>query len=133
MATTPVSAAAPEAQPAIGALGRITGVLFSPKQTFADIARRPTWAAPFVLLCALSLIVGLLLGQKTDWRNFFERQMSSNSRMDNMPQEQKDRILDSQVKWAPKISFAFGLIGAALIVVVMALIYWGAFNLFKGA
>jgi hypothetical protein len=131
MATTTMPA--PEAQAPINHFGRLTGVLFSPKQTFSDIAQRPSWVAPFVLLCALSLTVGVLLGQKTDWRGFFERQMSQNSRFDQMSQEQKDNILERQTTWAPKISFAFGLVGAALTILLMTLVYWGAFNLFRGA
>ena len=59
--------------------------------------------------------------------------MSQNSRMDQMSQAQKDQILDSQVKFAPKLAFAFGLLGAAVTVLLMSLLYWGAFNLFNGA
>jgi len=59
--------------------------------------------------------------------------MSQNSRFDNMPQEQKDRILESQVNWAPKISFLFGPVIVGLTILFLSLIYWGAFNLFKGA
>ena len=72
MSTIP--AVAPEGQPEIGALARMTGVIASPKATFTDIARRPTWAAPFVTLCLLAVVVSGLLAQKTDWRTFFERQ-----------------------------------------------------------
>jgi hypothetical protein len=131
MATTPMPV--PEAQATIGPMGRIIGAIISPKPTFTDIARRPSWVAPFAFLCLLSLGVGALLGQKTDWRGFFERQMSSSSRFDNMDQEQKDRILDSQVKYAPKFAYALGLLGAAVTVLFLALVYWGAFNLFSGA
>jgi hypothetical protein len=130
MSTAPLTA--PAAQPEIGAAGRMTGVIVSPKQTFIDIARRPTWVAPFLTLCILSVVVGGLLGQKTDWRSFFERQMSKNSRFDQMPQEQKDRALENQVKYAPKVAFAFGLLGTVIIVLLMALVYLGAFNLFTG-
>jgi hypothetical protein len=131
MSTIP--AATPEGQPEIGALARITGVIISPKATFTDIAQRPTWVAPFVTLCLLAIVVSGLLAQKTDWRNFFERQMSKNSRMDQMPQEQKDRILESQVKYAPKLSYVFGLVFTVVFVLIWTLVYWGAFNLFTGA
>lgn len=131
MSTTPVST--PESQPESGAPGRMVGVILSPKNTFTEIARRPTWITPFLIMCLFSIVVGGLLGAKTDWRSFFERQMNQNSRFDHMPQDQKDRILDSQTKYAPKIAFAFGLIGTVIVVMVMALVYWGAFNLFAGA
>ena len=50
-----------------------------------------------------------------------------------MPQDQKDRILESQVKYAPMFAFAFGAIGTAVFLLLVALVYWGVFNLFHGA
>ncbi len=132
MATT-TSMPEPGPQASIGTIGRLTGALFSAKRTFADIAAKPSWVAPFILCCALGLVVGFLLGQKTDWRAFFERQMNQNPRAEQMAQDQKDRMLEAQTTWAPRISFAFGLVGTALTILVVALIYWGAFNLFFGA
>ncbi len=123
----------PSAQPESSAVSRMTGVILAPGKTFAEIARRPTWVAPFIILCILSIGVSALLAQKTDWRAFFERQMAKNSQTEQMPQEQKDRILDSQVKYAPQFALAFGLVGTALFVLFVTLVYWGAFNLFFGA
>jgi hypothetical protein len=135
MSTNPL--AAPETQPAsrpeTGALGRITGVSVSPTRTFGEIARRPTWVVPLLALWVLSIIVSGLLAQKTDWRSFFERQNSKNARFDQMPQDQKDRMVENQVKYAPKFAFAFGIVGTGIFVLIVTLVYWGAFNLFNGA
>jgi hypothetical protein len=135
MSTNPL--AAPETQPAsrpeTGALGRITGVSVSPTRTFGEIARRPTWVVPLLALWVLSIIVSGLLAQKTDWRSFFERQMSKNSRFDQMPQDQKDNILEKQVQYGPKFAFAFGVILTPIFVLFITLVYWGAFHLFNGA
>jgi hypothetical protein len=131
--TTAVAPVAPEAEPPMGTMARITGVLFSPSKTFADIAKKPNWVAVFLLLVVFALGISALIGQKTNWRSFFERQMSQNSRFDNMDQAQKDKILESQVTWAPKIAFVFGPIGVGIAILLVAVIYWGAFNLFKGA
>ena len=131
MSTNPV--AVTESQPETGALGEMTGVIVSPTRTFAEIARRPTWVVPFITLCVLSIIVSGLLAQKTDWRSFFERQDSKNPRFDQMPQDQKDAMLENQVKYAPKFAFAFGIVFTALFALFMTLVYWGAFNLFNGA
>jgi hypothetical protein len=59
--------------------------------------------------------------------------MSKNARLDQMPQDQKDRMLENQVKYAPKFAFAFGIVFTAVFVLFMTLVYWGAFNLFNGA
>jgi hypothetical protein len=133
METIAAPAPEPQSQAPNNHFGRLTGALFNPKATFADIAQRPSWVAPFLLLCALALVVSGLLGQKTDWRSFFERQMSQNSRLDQMPQQQKDQMLENQVKWAPKVSYVFGIVFTAGLVLFLALVYWGAFNLFNGA
>jgi Yip1 domain len=135
MSTTPVVVpeSQPTGQPETGALGRMTGVIVSPTRTFGEIARRPTWVVPFLTLCVLSIVVSGLLAQKTDWRSFFERQDAKNSRFDQMPQEQKDRMLENQVKYAPKFALAFGIVFTAVFVLLMTLVYWGAFNLFNGA
>jgi Yip1 domain len=135
MSTNPLAVpeSQPTSQPETGALGRLTGVIVSPTRTFAEIARRPTWVVPFITLCVLSIIVSGLLAQKTDWRSFFERQDSKNPRFDQMPQDQKDSMLENQVKYAPKIAFAFGIVFTAVFVLIMTLVYWGAFNLFNGA
>lgn len=135
MSTNPLAVpeGQPTGQPEIGAFGRITGVVVSPKRTFAEIARRPTWLVPFLTLCVLSIIVSGLLAQKTDWRNFFERQMSKNARLDQMPQDQKDRMSENQVKYAPTFALVFGTIVTPIFVLLVTLVYWGAFNLFNGA
>jgi hypothetical protein len=101
MSTNPL--AVPDSQPTsqheTGALGRMTGMIVNPPCTFVEIARRPTWVTPFIALCVLRIIVSGLPAQKTDWRSFFERQMSKNSPFDQMPQDQKDNLLEKQVQY----------------------------------
>ena len=57
MATTPVSAAMPDAQPSLSPVARIFGVLFSPRKTFEDIVRKPSWMAPLIVELVLVLVV----------------------------------------------------------------------------
>jgi Yip1 domain len=133
MATPSSSMPAPEAPASIGPVGRIIGALFSPKKTFADIAQKPSWLGPMVLLTVLSLGVSALLAQKVDWHSFMERQLSKNPRIEQMPADQKERIIESQAKYAPAFSYAIGLLGPILGTLLIGFIYWGAFNLFSGA
>ena len=133
MATTTSPIPASEPSQPINHFGRMTGVLFSPKQTFSEIANRPSWLLPVVLLVVLSSIAGVLVTQKTDWRSFFERQMSQSSRFDQMSQEQKDRILERQMDWAPKIGVVIAPVATVVLIFVLTVVYWGAFSLFSGA
>jgi hypothetical protein len=128
----PLPASPMDDVPQTSAVGRMVGVIVSPKKTFSEIARRPTWAVPFVVLCLLSIGAGILVGQKTDWRSFFEHQNSKNSRFDTMSADQKENIVTQQLKFA-KIAPFFGLVVIVILVFLLTLLYWGAFNLFFGA
>jgi Yip1 domain len=139
MSTNP--AAVPESQPSsqhatqpeMSALSRITGVVVSPTHTFAEIARRPTWVVPFITLWVLSIVVFGLIAQKTDWRSYIERKDSKDARFDQMPQDQKDRMVENQVKFAPVVTFGAGIFITGIFILFVTLVYWGAFNLFNGA
>src|SRR5260370_18390537 len=103
--TTAVPPAEPEAQATIGPIGRIIGVLFSPKSTFEDIARKPSWVAPIVLLTLIGLSMNVLLAIKVDWRSFAKEQLISSSRWQQTPADQRDLEMKSQQKVSQLFSF----------------------------
>ncbi len=133
MVTTP--AVAPEPQAPINHLGRIFGALFSPKTTFEDIARQPSWVAPIILLSILSTGVAYFLNARMNWGSYIRQKAEENSRFRfaQLPEEQKDRALAPQVKFAPYFSYCFGVIGPAIFALFFGLVYWASFNLFTGA
>ena len=135
MVTSAISPAPGEPEPVakIGAMGRVTGVLFSPGETFADIARKPSWIAPIAILTVLSLIVCYFLIQKVDWAAFQRKQIESSSFTSNLTQEQKDQAIERNVKFTVPITWAIGAVGTLVLVLIVTLIYWGGFNVFKGA
>ena len=92
MATTPIPA--PEAQALISPVGRIFGVLFSPKSTFEDIARKPSWVGPLVLLTLIGVSMNVLLAKKADWRSFSEEQLMNSPRGQQIPADQKDLAIE---------------------------------------
>jgi len=130
MASTATSA--PDAQ-SIGTLGRLTGVLFNPRPTFADIARRPSWIAPIVLLTLLGIGVSYVMNQRVDWSAFIHQQAEKSSRFAQMSDQQKDQALAPQIKYAPAFTYAIGLLANIIVAVILAGIYLGAFKLSAGA
>ena len=100
MATTPPSAPGPAAGEAhIGTVGRLTGALFSPKATFADIARNPDWIAPVIVIILLSFVVTGIFGQRVGWRGLIEKKMADNKRVEQMAPDQKERLIEQQTKF----------------------------------
>jgi Yip1 domain len=131
MATTPVPA--PEAQESINHFGRIFGVFFSPRKTFSDIAGRPTWLIPLLLMVILGTAVGALLNTKMNWNDYIRHKAEESPRFAQLSEEQKDQALAPQVKFWSKFSYGVGAVGVPISALLFALIYWAALNLFCGA
>lgn len=134
MATTSVSGMpAPEAQASISHFGRIIGVFTSPKQTFASIAQRPSWVAPLLLCMVLATAVGAMLNTKMNWGDYIRHKAEENPRFSQLSEEQKDQALAGQVKFWSSFSYGIGMVFVPISALLFALIYWGSFNLFRGA
>lgn len=57
-----------------GAFERIIGVLFSPGETFRDIARRPSFIVPLLLIVILGFVSTALTLPKFDYESFLQQQ-----------------------------------------------------------
>jgi Yip1-like protein len=132
MATT-ASMPAPESQAALGPMGRIMGVFFSPKATFEDIVRKPSWVVPVVLLTVLSLCVSFAINQRINWREFMSQQIEKSPGAANMSAEQKEQRIEGGAKFSPPFTYAIGFLGPILATMVVALVMWGGYNLLGGA
>jgi hypothetical protein len=131
MATT--SMPAPEAQGAISPFGRITGVFFSPKATFEDIVRKPSWVLPVALITLLSVAVSFAINQRINWHEFISQQIEKSPRAANLSAEQKEQQIEGGAKFSPPFTYAIGLLGPILVVLIVALVMWGSYNLLGGA
>lgn len=119
---------APEAPESVNSISRMFAVLFSPKKTFESVVRHPTWFLPVLLIAVLSLGVVGLFGYRGGWPAYFQKQMASNSRMQQMPPDQQQRVLEQEIKYGPP--FAYIEVGIVIFVgaVVIAAILLGVFN-----
>lgn len=131
MVTTTVPA--PEAPAPINHIGRIIGVLFSPKKTFADIAERPRWIVPIILLTIIGLSLNVFLANKVDWRSFAEEQLMNSPRGQQIPADQKDVAIERGAKGNQYFCYVRGVTGTAFLALILALVYWGAYALIGGA
>jgi len=132
MATTPVPTSEAQAR-SISSFGRIIGVFFSPKNTFEDIVRKPSWVLPIVLLTVLSLAVSFCINQRINWREFMSQQIEKSSRSAQMSDEQKQQQIEGGAKFSPVFTYGVGLLGPILGALIVGLVMWGAYSLLGGA
>lgn len=131
MATIPAPLAEPQA--AISPFGRIIGMFFSPKPTFEDIVRKPSWILPMALILVLSFLGVLALNSHFNWREYAAQQIEKSPRAANLTPEQKQQQVEIGAKYSPPIAFAFGAILPVVGILVIALVLMGAYNLMAGA
>lgn len=116
----------------ISPLGRVFGVFFKPRETFEDIARRPTWVLPTVLLSVLALGLSLLFTQKVDLASYLRNQADQNAKFAQLPQDRQDETLHSRVVLA-RYSLGLNVLVPGLLIGVVACFYWLAVNAASGA
>jgi hypothetical protein len=133
MATAPIPGSSAEPQAAISPFGRIIGVLFSPKSTFEDISRKPTWLLPLSLLAILGAVVAVGLNQKMNWGEYVSQQIEKSPRAAQLSAEQKEKQIEVGAKFARYSVYIFGIPAPLVIVFIVAGVMLGAYNLFGGA
>lgn len=103
----PATAAAFESEPApLSELSRVTGVVFEPSKTFADIAKRPAWVIPLVLVVLFSLVYLYAFSVHVGWERGITKAIDSSARVAQLPPEQRQRAIEMQLKFAPIAGYA---------------------------
>jgi len=124
---------APQAPGPINHIGRLVGAFFSPKVTFTDIAQRPSWIVPVLVMTVLGIGVAFAMNQKVNWRDIASKRIEESPRAANMTAEQKEQQLAMSEKISPAITYALGAIGPVLSVVLVAAVLLLAYNVIGGA
>jgi hypothetical protein len=131
MATIPAPVVEPQAS--ISPFGRVFGVLFAPKSTFEDIARKPNWILPVILTTVLSLLAVTALNQRMNWREYISQKIDKDPRTAQMSSEQKEKQVDISTKVTVYIVYAAGLLAPVVMALLIGVIMMGAYNLLGGA
>lgn len=134
MATTPVPATEPRS--AISPLGRILGVLFSPKATFEDIVRKPNWVPALVLLFLTGLLLNITLANRANWVEVSKEQISKSKfaarQIDQLDDAKKEQAFQRAATQAKITRYVRGVVGWPVLLLFSGLIYFGAYRLIGG-
>jgi Yip1 domain len=131
MATIPAPVTEPQA--VISPIGRILGVFFSPKATFEDIVRKPSWIVPTGLILLFSLVAIIALNSHFNWRDYISQQIEKSPRAAQLSAEEKERQVEMSARVSPVFAYVFGLVLPICGLLVIALVLMGAYNIMAGA
>ena len=99
----------------MGEFSRLMGVFFEPKRTFADIAERPRWLVPTLLVIVSGLALIYLFNRHVGWESYLHRIMDNNPRVQQLSPEQRQNAINFQLRIVPITSYAGGVLGVLIV------------------
>jgi hypothetical protein len=128
------SAVPPQETAPLSEVQRVVNTYIAPSKTFTDLRRSASWWGPFVLMVIVSLVFVYVADQKVGFRKIFENQLrlqpKQADRIDNMPADQREKVVQQQTAFTKVISYIFPLITlviwALMAVVLYATLKFGA-------
>ena len=116
-------AAAPQSNES--AFARLVGVLFSPDETFASIARRPDWLVPLLLFVLLAVAAGVAVAQHVDFATTMREQIEERAqgKLTSDQIDQQVRISAAVAKVVAYCAPVFSIVIFVIVAAVMMLVY----------
>jgi len=106
---------------------RLVGTFFSPSKAFTDLRRSASWWAPFLIIAIVSLSFVYVVDQKVGFRkvvdNLIQLQPKQAERIDNMPADQRQKVMQQQVTVTKIISYAVPAIALGIYAVFAAVLF----------
>lgn len=116
-----------------GFFGRIIGLWFSPEEQFPSIVARPSFWGPIAVLIGLNLAFTGIWLQQVEPKEFMQRQMEESGQWEQIPSDRRAEVLDQQASFFPIMAWVGPIVGAPIMVALVAGIMLGIFRLLYAA
>jgi hypothetical protein len=107
-AALPPQESAPLSEPA-----RVINTFIAPKKTFTDLRRSASWWLPFLITAIVSIAFVYVVEQKIGFRKVVENQIQTQpkqaERIERMPADQREKVMQQQVGIMKGFSYGFFL------------------------
>jgi Yip1 domain len=115
---------------------RLINTFIAPTKTFADLTRKPSWWAPWLISAILSVLLGYMLGQKVGFDQLAENAVKmsprDSARLDRASPEDRAQEMQMRTAMTKGIYYAFPVI-IVVSALIMAGVLLGTFNFGMGA
>lgn len=113
-----------EGMPNPGLIGRITGLWFSPRETFGAIVREPRLWVALLAFVVLFIIFTAVWTRNVDPLEYMKVQIEESGQLEKIPAEQRATVFESQAKMFPYFAWAGPFVFAPAMVFFIALVLW---------
>ena len=134
MADTVTSQMAIPAAPEKGLMGRVVGVLTSPRDTYADIIARPRWFGLAMVVLVLAIIPpAVLMSTEVGQRALLDQQLQTFEGFGRTVTDQQYQLFQRYASFGPYLVTITTVVTLPLAGLVVAGILIGVFNVVLGA
>ena len=99
---------------------RFIGVFISPGETFADIARKPDFIAPMIVLIVMTVAITETMLAKIGMERIVRASIEHSSRASSMTPEQMDQAVSNGARFGAIIAHVSAFIGVPIFLVIIA-------------
>jgi hypothetical protein len=114
------AAAVQATSPKMSVPGRVLNVFLEPNRAFADIAAHPGWWVPMILLMAASTAYMAAFSSRVGWERYLGQQLETNKQTQDMPADQRERIVQTQAKFVGPVATVAAVVGTPISMCVIA-------------
>jgi Yip1-like protein len=122
--------------PGLSEAERLIDTFVAPSKTFEDIRRNTSWWVPFLIIAAVSLGFIFAIDKKIGWEQIMQNEIAKNptaqERIDKLPPEQRDNVLQTQLKVSKIFAYA-NPVFVLVIYLIVAGVLLATFNFGFGA
>ncbi len=105
---------------------RLIYTFSAPSRAFTDLRRNASWWAPFLIIAVVAILFVSVVDQKVGFpkvvENLIQLQPKQAERLDNMPADQRQKIMQQQATVTKIIAYAFPVVGLAVYAVFAAVL-----------
>src|SRR5258706_4917311 len=119
--------------PPMSEAGRLAGIFFSPGKAFADIARRPRWWVPVLLIAILGTVYINAFTQRVGWESVIRKALEQTPNGQNMTAEQRQQAITVGARIYQYFGYGGSAVGTLVYIFVVAVIMLFLFDTLMSA
>jgi Yip1 domain len=112
---------------------RLVGVFFSPGKTFADIARKPRWWIPVILIAILGTVYLNVFTQRVGWESVIRPAIENNANTQSMTTQQREQLIQTSARLSQYLGYGGSAVGTLFYVFIAAVLLMFLFDTIMGA
>jgi hypothetical protein len=122
------ASAVPPQEPApLSEVQRVVNTFFAPSKTFTDLRRSASWWLPFLITALVAVAFVYVVDQKVGFRKVVENQIriqpKQADRMERLPADQHERVMQQQTGFWRVFSYATPLVGLIFYAIIAAVLF----------